>query len=134
MTLEPQFIDLTLRSDARGWLVAVQDGSGLPFTVHRVYYVGGAPPGVRRGWHAHHRTQQAAVCVSGACSFLLDDGRSRATARLDQPHRALLVPPLLWHEMFDFTADCVLLVFADLPFDEADYIRAYPEFLSEAVG
>jgi dTDP-4-dehydrorhamnose 3,5-epimerase len=130
--LRPTIVDLKPRGDARGWLVAIQDGSGLPFSIDRVYYVGGVPANTRRGAHAHHRTQQAAICVSGACSFLLDDGRSRATLRLDTPTRAVLLPPLLWHEMYDFTADCVLLVLADLPYDEADYIRSYDAFLREA--
>jgi hypothetical protein len=30
--------------------------------------------------------------------------------------------------MKHFTADCVLLVFADAHYDEADYIRDYEEF------
>jgi dTDP-4-dehydrorhamnose 3,5-epimerase-like enzyme len=129
--LRASILDLQRRGDARGWLVAIQDGSGLPFPITRVYYVGGVPPNTRRGAHAHHRTHQAAICVAGACTFLLDNGRSKATLRLDTPNRGVLLPPMLWHEMYDFTADCVLLVLADLPYDEADYIRSYDVFLRE---
>jgi hypothetical protein len=67
-----------------------------------------------------------------ACAFLLDDGRNKTTLRLDRPDRALLLPPMLWHEMSDFSPDCVLLVVADLPFEEADYIRSYADFLNLA--
>jgi dTDP-4-dehydrorhamnose 3,5-epimerase len=37
---------------------------------------------------------------------------------------------MVWHEMSDFSADCVLMVVADAPYDEADYIRDYGEFLA----
>jgi dTDP-4-dehydrorhamnose 3,5-epimerase-like enzyme len=131
---QPQIVEFTRRADQRGWLVAIQDGSGLPFEMHRIYFVGGARSGVRRGGHAHHKTNQAALCVSGACTFELDDGRSKATVCLDRPDRALLLPPSLWHEMYDFSEDCVLLVIADRPFDEADYIRSYQQFLELVAG
>lgn len=69
-----------------------------------------------------------AVCVAGACSFLMDDGKGRADLRLDAPDRALMIEPGVWHEMYDFTPDCVLLVLADAPYDESDYIRSREEF------
>ncbi|MBI3573436.1 WxcM-like domain-containing protein, partial [Candidatus Kaiserbacteria bacterium] len=39
---------------------------------------------------------------------------------------------LLWHTMHTFTPDCVLLAVANLPYDEADYIRDYDEFKKHA--
>jgi hypothetical protein len=68
--------------------------------------------------------------------MLLDDGRIRGEVRLDDPAAGLLLPPLIWHEMHDFTADCVLMVLAEQRYDEADYIRDYREFLRivEAFG
>jgi len=39
-----------------------------------------------------------------------------------------LIDRMVWHQMYDFTADCVLLVLADDYYDEADYIRDYQEF------
>jgi dTDP-4-dehydrorhamnose 3,5-epimerase len=36
---------------------------------------------------------------------------------------------MVWHEMDDFTPDCVLMVLADAPYDEADYIRDHGEFM-----
>jgi hypothetical protein len=61
--------------------------------------------------------------------MLLDDGRLRVQVRLDDPAMGLLLPPLVWHEMSDFTEDCVLMVLAEQPYDEDDYIRDYSQFL-----
>ena len=35
----------------------------------------------------------------------------------------------MWHEMHNFSEDCVLLVLASDIYDEADYIRIYDDFL-----
>jgi acetyltransferase-like isoleucine patch superfamily enzyme len=49
---------------------------------------------------------------------------------MDQANKGLRIPPLVWHEMHDFSEDCVLLVLASEHYDESDYIRSYDEFLS----
>ena len=49
---------------------------------------------------------------------------------LDNPETGLIIEDLIWHEMHDFSADCVLLVLANDFYDEADYIRDYDEFLN----
>lgn len=116
------------KSDARGSLSVIEGGRHVPFDIARVYYVQGTPPGLKRGLHAHKELQQVAVCVTGSCTMLLDDGQRRETVKLDTPGKGLLIPPRVWHEMDDFTPDCVLLVFAAAPYEEADYIRDYTEF------
>jgi dTDP-4-dehydrorhamnose 3,5-epimerase-like enzyme len=125
-----EILPLTCRGDERGALVVVESGRECPFPVVRVYWVFGTRPDVRRGFHAHKRTRQMAVCVAGECSFLMDDGKQRETVRLNSPDRGLTIEPGVWHEMFDFSPDCVLLVLADLPYEEEDYIRDYDDFLS----
>lgn len=126
--MRPVILNFAVRGDERGRLVAVEGVCGVPFEIRRVYYIWGTLAGVRRGNHAHLRTRQAALCLAGACSFLLDDGHSSCTLRLDRRDRALLIEPMVWHEMFDFTEDCVLLVLADTPYDESDYVRDAARF------
>jgi len=36
---------------------------------------------------------------------------------------------MIWHEMYDFSGDCVLAIFADAPYEESDYIREYADFV-----
>lgn len=89
------------------------------------------PLGARRGGHAHLTNRQAAIAVRGSCRFFLDDGHSRAEVVLDRADRTLLIDVLVWHEMYGFSEDCVLLLLASEYFDPADYIRSYEEFLGD---
>lgn len=121
-------IRLNRRGDERGALVVAETGRECPFPVRRAYWVFGTPAGEKRGFHAHRKTRQFAVCVAGACSMLMDDGKAAETIRLDAPENAIVIEPEVWHEMAEFSPDCVLLVLADAPYDEADYIRNREEF------
>ena len=85
--------------------------------------------GVSRGFHAHRRLKQVAIVLRGSCRFILDDGVERIEILLDNPAQGLLLDSIIWREMKDFSSDCVLMVLADQPYDENDYIRSYDEFL-----
>lgn len=135
MTLPPlpsgcRFIDFAPRGDERGSLIALEGGKDVPFDIRRAYYIFGTREGVSRGFHAHRRLQQLVVAVSGGCRLVVDDGRERAEVTLDRPDRGLLISGLVWREMHDFSADCVLLVLADRHFEPADYLRSYDDFLA----
>lgn len=130
MSLELTWLPLRVRTDSRGSLIPVEFEADLPFQCARTYFIVDAPADVRRGFHAHRALTQAAFCARGSCRILMDDGREQAVAELADARRALMIPPMVWHEMFDFSADCVLVVFADQPFDEEDYIRSHDEFTS----
>ena len=58
----------------------------------------------------------------------MDDGTTRTDHWLDAFNKGILIPPMVWHEMHDFSPDCVLLVLADAHYDEGDYIRDYTTF------
>jgi hypothetical protein len=115
--------------DSRGSLVALEGHNNIPFDIKRVYYIFGTKEGVRRGFHAHKTLKQVAVCIRGSCKFLLDDGKDKSEIELNAPYVGLYFEGLLWREMFDFSPDCVLMIFADDVFKEEDYIRDYDEFL-----
>lgn len=121
-------MDLKVRGDERGSLIAIETGSEAPFTVERAYYMFDTKPGVVRGLHAHRTLRQLAVAVRGGCTMLLDDGSKREAVRLNHPARGLAIGALVWREIRDFSPDCVLLVLADQRYDEGDYIRDYDEF------
>ena len=114
--------------DSRGSLVALETHKTVPFDVKRVYFIFGTQKGVSRGFHAHRALQQVAVCVTGQCRMVLDDGQRREEIWLDSPTKGLLIGDLVWREMHDFTSDCVLLVLASEHYDETDYIRSYEDF------
>tara|TARA_R110000850_G_scaffold16225_2_gene50883 strand:- start:9102 stop:9509 length:408 start_codon:yes stop_codon:yes gene_type:complete len=127
-----QWIEFRKLGDERGALVAIESCKTIPFKILRTYYIYDTQPGVARGFHAHKELKQVAVCVSGRCRMKLDSGKDVAFAWLDSPTKAIRIDEMVWHEMDEFSPDCVMLVLASDHYDEADYIRDYQEFL-EAV-
>lgn len=128
--MEAKIIHFNALGDARGSLVAVEEERSIPFLIRRVYYIYATESGVERGHHAHKALKQVAVAVAGSCEMILDDGDSEACVRLDSPQIGVYIESGYWRVMRNFSPDCVLLVFADQPYDEADYIRNYDEFLT----
>lgn len=123
-----QKIKLEIHGDERGSLIMLES-TNLPFKPVRTFYMYETMQQVRRGLHAHKSGNQFLVCVSGSCKILLDDGHKKEVVLLDRPDEGVYVPCQLWREMFDFSNGAVLMVVADQPYDEKDYIRNYQEFL-----
>ena len=127
--MQVTFLNFSMRGDARGQLVVLEESKEIPFAVKRIYYIYETKKGVRRGFHAHKQLQQILICVSGSCKIHLDDGNETEEVLLDSPTRGLYISNNLWREMYDFSQDAVLLVLASELYDESDYIRNYDEFL-----
>ena len=129
-----QLIDFKPLGDERGSLVALEANKDVPFDINRVYYIFNTGSGVTRGHHAHLNLKQVAICVTGSCRFILDDGTKREEIMLDSSTKGLLIEGLVWREMYDFSEDCVLMVLASEYYDETDYIRDYNEFIKMTNG
>ena len=122
-------LELNQLGDERGLLTVIEESITIPFEIKRVYYIYGTGGGVVRGCHAHYKTRQLLVSVSGSCTISLDDTRRKMKVKLDSPTKALLLEPNDWHEMINFSPDCVLLVLASHLYDSEDYIRDYSKFI-----
>ena len=129
--MSSKLINLQIKGDERGSLIALENEHNVPFDIKRVYYIFDTKAAVRRGSHAHKNLKQLAICVKGSCKFLLDNGTIQEIYTLATPTQGLYIAGLIWREMFDFSADCVLMVLADAYYDEADYIRDYQDFMLE---
>ncbi|HHQ4914857.1 sugar 3,4-ketoisomerase [Aeromonas veronii] len=127
-----KLVDFRVLGDERGSLIALESNNQIPFDIQRVYYLYGTKPGVARGFHAHKKLKQLAVCIKGSCRFVMDDGTNKQEVVLSTPDKGLFIDAMQWHEMYDFSEDCVLMVLADQLYDESDYIRDYIKFI-EAV-
>jgi acetyltransferase-like isoleucine patch superfamily enzyme len=123
-----QLHHLRLFKDMRGDLSVTEFERDLPFKPRRYFLVFNVPNQEVRGEHAHRTCQQFLICVRGSCSILLDDGEHRRQVTLDRPNLGIFMPAMVWGRQFNYSADAVLLVFASLPYDPADYIRTYEEF------
>ncbi|WP_323881567.1 sugar 3,4-ketoisomerase [Aeromonas caviae] len=127
-----KLIDFPVLGDERGSLLALEGNKNIPFDIKRVYYIYGTQNGVARGFHAHKELKQVAICLNGSCRFVMDNGVEKSDVVLNSPSQGLLIDTMQWHEMYDFSSDCILLVLASNVYDEADYIRNYDDFLQLA--
>lgn len=125
-----EWVELPDLGDHRGRLVVAEANKSIPFNIQRLYYIFGAQPDVPRGFHAHRQLQQIAFCLQGSCKMLMDSGKEKQEVVLCKPNQGLKIPPMVWHEMHDFSEDCILLVLANEHYDENDYIRDYQDFLN----
>ena len=69
------------------------------------------------------------VAASGSFEVVLDDGREKRTVYLNRPFKGLHIPPGIWAAEQEFSSGAVCLVLASEPYEDADYIRDYEDFL-----
>jgi dTDP-4-dehydrorhamnose 3,5-epimerase-like enzyme len=124
------WINFNLMGGEKGQLVALEQYNNIPFEIKRVYYIVNLKPHEPRGFHAHKELKQVVICLSGSCRILLDDGFQKDSAILESSEKGIYVDSKIWHEMHDFSDDCILLVLASEHYDELDYLRNYDDFLN----
>lgn len=112
-------LDLETHTDKRGNLTVIE--KILPFDIKRIFYIYGVDDSIRGG-HRHHKTIQAAICISGKCRILNNDGKTQQDFLLDKPSKCVILMPEDWHQMYDFSRDAILMVLASETYDEKDYI------------
>ncbi|MEW6520287.1 MAG: WxcM-like domain-containing protein [Thermodesulfobacteriota bacterium] len=125
---------LPLITDLRGSLTFAEYGQLLPFIPQRFFMVYNVPSKEIRGEHAHKKLHQFLVCVKGACSVVVDDGRNIEEILLSSANIGIHIPPLVWSIQYKYTQDAVLLVLASEKYDAEDYIRDYDQYIGMVTG
>lgn len=126
-----KLLEFKINGDNRGSLISLEEEKNIPFVIKRVYYIFGTRTNTTRGKHSHTNLQQVAICVSGSCKFLLDDGHKKEIIVLNSPNVGLYIGKNIWREMYDFSSNCVLMVLANEYYSENEYIRNYEDFLKK---
>ena len=136
MALEAvHMLEFPQHGDDRGHLVVIEGAADIPFPIRRVFYMYGSDPDVMRGYHANRQTEFVLINVSGRSKVKARDGLgNEVTFSLNRPHTGIYIPRMVWKEMYDFSADSVLLVLASEHFDPAEYIRSYDDFVKEVAA
>lgn len=98
----------------------------LPGDIKRVFYIHGAPESAERAGHAHVRSWNALVCVSGQCRVFVTNGTEETTVDLSRPDECLVLEPGDWHTMGQFAPNTVLLVASNEYYDPTDYVTERP--------
>lgn len=123
-----KLIDLRQTLRPQGNLTPIEGGQDIPFEIERVYYLYDIPAGVARAGHGHRALEQLFVCVLGAFTIILRDGKKERWIEMNRAYQGLYVPPMIWRELGNFSAGSICLVLASRHYEEADYFRDYREF------
>ncbi len=124
-----KIIDLPKISDPRGNLTFIEGSRHIPFDIRRVYYTYDVPGGTDRGGHAHKDLHQLIIAMSGSFDVTLDDGCNKKKYHLNRSYEGLIVCPMIWRDLDNFSSGSVCMVIASNLYDATDYYRNYEEFV-----
>ncbi|TRX72630.1 FdtA/QdtA family cupin domain-containing protein [Carboxylicivirga sp. M1479] len=124
-----QLITLPKITDSRGNLSFIEENEHVPFDIKRVYYTYDIPSGAERGGHAHYEQHELLIALNGSLDVILDYRGEKQIISLNKPFNGLHIKPGIWHELTNFSCDCVLLALSSCKYDSADYISDYSQFI-----
>lgn len=126
-------VDLPKITDPRGNLTFIQQGHGLPFEPKRVFWTFNVPSGESRGGHAYRKQMELIVAINGSFDVCITrpDGTEERFF-MNRGDQGLLLPPLTWRSMENFSTNAMGLHLSDSSFDEGDYIRDFDQFKAES--
>jgi dTDP-4-dehydrorhamnose 3,5-epimerase-like enzyme len=122
-------IDFQVIENHEGALTVISKGDHIPFDIERFFNVRVKKP-CTRGKHGHRNCHQFLITQQGNVEYVIKDGVDETRLRLKPDVQGLWVPPGLWVELNFKAADNAIGVFCDLPYDEADYLRDWQEYLA----
>jgi dTDP-4-dehydrorhamnose 3,5-epimerase-like enzyme len=123
-----RIIEIPRFTDRNGSLSVIQGTPFQPFDPKRFYYIYGLAEGARRGGHAHAIEQELIMALAGSFKVLVNDGDSTNEFELNSPDQGLYVPPLVWHELYNFSPGSVCAVVASERYNTQDYYYSDEEF------
>ncbi len=129
------WINLKYYKDKRGILLAMQEKNtskdALPIKIKRIFILKNLNPKLTRGNHTLKTTTQIIFCLVGSCEIELDNGFTKKTIRLRNFYKGVIIPPMVWRTLKNFSKDAIILVIADREYKEEDYIRNYEDFIQQ---
>ena len=112
-----KIINIADCGDERGKLVVVEGGQTVPFDIKRIFYIYGSDATVARGEHANRESEFVLINVAGTSKVRITDGKEELIVELNKPMMGVYIPKMIWKDMYDFSADPVLLVLASTHYD-----------------
>ena len=129
-----RLIELPLIADKRGALAFGECEKHIPFKIERVFWTYNITEGVSRGNHAHRTCWMVLFPLGGSFKIEVDDGYEQIVLEMNDPHVGILIPPLVWCKLYDFTTEAACVSLASEQYSAEDYIHDYEEFLSLALN
>lgn len=125
-------ISLPTFSDKRGSLTLLDRETTaklLPFKPERTFWIHAVEAQAVRGEHAHRTCWEMVCAISGSFKLTLSDGKEEKVFRMDSPQTGVIIPPMVWCRLEDFSPSAVCLTFASGDYDASGYINDF-ELLS----
>ncbi len=125
------WIDLPSVVDERGVLTVIESAQSIPFEIKRVFFMHHITQD--RGGHAHMDTQEMVIAAHGSFFIEATDGERSETYLMDNPQRALFIPPMVFIRLYQFSPGAVCLALTDTHYDIKRSYRSWEAYL-EAIG
>lgn len=111
-----------------GTLISFENLDLLMPRISRVFFLTSNHLPLQRGNHAHKKCRQLIFCVNGSAQILVKRGLE-SELKIDlRAKDNIYIPPFSWLEI-TMRASTNLMVLCDLPYEEADYIRDWADYL-----
>jgi dTDP-4-dehydrorhamnose 3,5-epimerase-like enzyme len=123
-----KMLEFKQNGDERGYLVVVEGLKDIPFEIKRMFYIYGTEANVVRGNHANLRSEFVLINLVGTSKVKVDNSEEQRIFVLDRPHIGIYLPRMYWKEMYDFSADSVLMVLSSEGYDPQEYVKSYTVF------
>lgn len=125
-----RLIPFPMHDTGNGSLMMFQcEPKAVPFSPKKVLVVDGMKKTDVRGKHAHKKTNEIVIPLSGGCDVEVTDGTTTKEYYLCANGEGIYLPAKLWRVLKNFQKGTILLIIADTLYNEKDYIRSYDQFL-----
>lgn len=123
-------VKIPTHTDARGSLSVIELKDYIDWLPKRVYYV--TDVRAARGGHAVKGEKKIYVCMQGAVTAKIHDGKKWHEFKLKGPNDALLMNTMCWREFNDFEPGTVLMAVSNMNYEKEKYIYDFEKFLEYA--
>ena len=104
--------------------------SQLGFVAQRIFWITDVPKDEYRGTHAHCTCWEALLAVNGGFKLKVNNGKDAPwVEELKAGGKGVVIPPLVWCELYDFEPGTVCLCLASGKYDKAGYLKNFDEFI-----
>lgn len=112
--------------DRRGYLYPIEFEK-LSFKPKRAFIVSNVPNATIRGEHAHYKTKQLLICLSGTIEVGIHDGK-KWNKFFIHSGESYLIENKMW-DYQKFYNKSILLVLCSTKYDKNDYIDNFENFI-----
>lgn len=127
----PHIINLPKICDPRGNLSVIEGLKQIPFKIARAYWIYDVPGDSFRNGHAFREQEEFIIALSGSFDVVVNDGLEERRYHMSRSYYGLYIPSMNWRLLDNFSTNSVALVISSMPYDSADYIEDFNEFLTE---